>query len=276
MAGNILISMALLILTAAAQRFCMPTKSWPSPAGREALRMVFLYVLPAVLLALACWQKKKIAVYKKRAWMADNPAPFSQDNIDCYVRFKGRVEEEKTLRLPLSGSECSFYTASVIAEWQTKQKKPGSGMETNRKEIFQERSADVLWMTDRNVRVHVYVDDFSKTRMAVRRNEKSSSSCPREAQEKADSKYTTYHLVEQYISHGDRVIAQGRLALSKDGRLFIKPTGRLEFPSFIAVQQQASQIIQDIVDQADSRAWNRRIRVAALLVNAGLFVYFWL
>ena len=276
MGWNILLGLALLVLTAAAQRFFMPTKSWPSPADRETLRAIFLYALPAALLGLACWQRRKIAVFKKRAWMAGNPAPFSPDKIDCYVRFTGKVEEEKIFRLPFSGSECVFHTSSVIAEWQTKKKKPDKGMATHRKTIFHERSADVLWLTDREVRVHVNLDDFSKTRMAVRRNEKSSSSCPREAQEKADSKYTTYHLVEQYISHGDRVIAQGRLALSKDGRLFIKPTGRLEFPSFIAVQQQASQIIQDIVDQADSRAWNRRIRVAALLVNAGLFVYFWL
>lgn len=274
--ANIVLGGAMLILTVAAQRFFMPTKSWPGPADRETLRAIFLYALPAALLGLACWQRRKIAVYKKRVWMAENPAPFSPDSIDCYVRFSGKVEEEKTFRLPLSGSECAFYTASVIAEWQTKKKKPGKGMEINRKPIFHEQSADVLWLTDIRVRVHVNVDDFSRTRMALRRNEKSSQSCPREVQEKADSKYKTYHLTEQHIAHKDHVIAQGRLALSKDGRLFIEPTGRLEFPSFIAVQQQASQIIQDIVDQADSRAWNRRIRVAALLVNAGLFVYFWL
>ncbi len=209
--------------------------------------------------------------------MAEHPAEFSADKVDCYVCLIGRLAQEgASCRLPFSRSECVFYAASVIAEWQTKQKKPGKGMETHRKPIFTEYSSLEMALVGKEGGVHVRANDLRKDWLLLRTKESSQTHCPTEARAQAASKYKTYQLTERFLLHGDTVVAQGRLALNNDGRLFMKPTGRLEYPSFVTVQPETGQVISGIVDKAISSAWKRRMIVAALLINAGLYVHFWL
>jgi ribosomal protein S18 len=232
-------------------------------------------VLAFFLLILACWQHNKIAKYKKRAWMAENPADFRPELIDCYVSFTGKIAAERVHRLPFSSSECAFYMAAAVAEWETKKKKPGKGMETQRKPLLREQSSDELELVDKDYRVYVKAEDFSKNWIELRKREKTQQLCPALVVAQVDAKYKRYQIVERFLQKGDKVIAQGRLALNNDGRLFIKPTKRLEFPSFVAVQPQANQFICDITDKANSDAWTKRINAAFSLLNALLLVYFW-
>ncbi|MCI5132451.1 MAG: hypothetical protein D3904_13285, partial [Candidatus Electrothrix sp. EH2] len=214
-------------------------------------------------------------IFKRRTWMAENPARFNPDLIDCYVRFKGRVTEERTCHLPLSGSECVYYAAQVTVEYKVKQKKPAKGWETVRKPLLREQSADELELADKDCRVYIKVEEFTKSCLELRSKEKSQAHCPPAIKAQDNSKYKKYHITEQFLFHGDSVTAQGRLALNRDGRLFIRPTRRLEFPSFLVVQTKAGQFIKDTAETARNDAWNRRIRVAFLLLNAGLLIYFW-
>jgi hypothetical protein len=246
----------------------------PLSSDRTVFQIVS-YVLAFVLLFLACWQWRKIGPYAKRAWMSENPAAFSPDMIDCYVRFTGKITTEKAHRLPLSGSECAFYIASVVATWETKKKKPDSGMETQCKTLLREQSADELMLEDENCQVYITVEDFSANWLELRTREKTQTSCPPPVAGKAESKYKTYRLLERYIQDGDKVAAQGRLSLNADGRLFIKPAKRLEFPSFVAVATQLAQLTETIADKARHDAWVKRINAAFLLLNAAMLCYLW-
>lgn len=273
MAANIFRSIFFLLLTGGLQYVGLRVQGWP---GSSDLRIVFVYVLPVLLLAVSYWQWRKIGAFKKRAWMAENPAQFSPDLIDCYVRFKGKVAEEQACRLPLSDNDCVYYLAQVAVEWQVKEKKPAKGMKTVRKLLRREQSADILELTDNNCQVYIKVEEFTKSCLCLHSKEKTQASCPSWAQAQDKIKYKNYQLSEQFILSGDSITVQGRLALSTEGRLFIKPTRRLEFPSFIAVQHEADLFIRDIAYRAWDDAWSKRINVAFLLLNAGLFIYFWL
>ncbi len=274
MAANILRSILFLLLTTGVQYVGLQFLDVPA-SERGVPRIIFCYILPAVLLALAYWQWRKISAFKRRAWMAQNPAQFSPELIDCYVRFEGKLMEERPCRMPLSGSECVYYAALVVGERQVKKKKPSKGMETVRKPLLREQSAKELKLADKDSHVYIKVEEFTKSCLELRSKESAQAHCPPQVKEQEKSKCKKYHLTEHFLLHGDSVTAQGRLALNRDGRLFIKPTRRLEFPSFLAVQKQAGQFIGDIVDTALNDAWSKRINVAFLLLNAGLFIYFW-
>jgi hypothetical protein len=270
MFANILRIIFFLLLTAAVQQIGLEFLD-ASDSEHGGLRII----LCVPLLALAYWQWHKIGAFKRRAWMAENPAPFNPDMIDCYVRFTGKVTEERPCRLPLSGSECVYYAALVVGERQVKKKKPSKGMETVRKPLLREQSAEALELTDKDTLVYVKAEEFTKSCLGLRSKESAQAHCPPQVKEQEKSKCKKYHLTEHFLLHGDSVTAQGRLALNRDGRLFIKPTRRLEFPSFLVVQKKASQFILDTAEKALHDAWSKRINVVFLLLNAGLFIYFW-
>lgn len=274
MAANVLRSILLLLLTGGAYWIGLLFRDWPNASALPTFKIIW-YVLSAVMLFLACWQWRKIGGFTKRAWMAENPAPCNPDMIDCYVRFEGKVAKERLCRLPLSGRECAFYMAAVAAEWQVKKKKPGKGMETARKPLLRDQSSEELELKDRNRRVYVKAGEFTKSCLGLRTQETSQAQCPSAVQDKAASKYKTYHVTEHFLLHEDMVTAQGRLTRSKDGRLFITPTGRLEFPSFLVLKTQKGQFVGDLAGKARSDAWGKRLYVAALILNAGLFIYLW-
>ena len=274
MAANILRSIFFLLLTAGLQYLGLHVHALPD-FEYKLPHIIFSYLLPALLLAIACCQWRKIGAFKRRAWMAENPAPFSPDLIDCYVRFKGRITNAQTQRLPLTNSECVYYTALVVAEWQVKQKKPASGWETVRKPLLREQSSEEVELVDKHHRVYIKVEEFTKSCLELHSREKIQARCPQPVKDKDKSKYKKYHLTEYFILHNELVTAQGRLARNRDGRLFIRSTRRLGFPAFLAIQKKVSQFIRDIANEARNNAWNRRIRVAFLLLNAGLLIYFW-
>ncbi|MGX9725795.1 MAG: hypothetical protein ACTFAK_00290 [Candidatus Electronema sp. VV] len=158
-------------------------------------------------------------------------------------------------------------TKQLAAEWQTKAKKPGKGMETQRKPLLREQSSDELMLEGSDSPVYVKVEDFSANWLVLRKWEKMQANCPQHITYRAESKYKTYRLLERYLKHGDQVTAQGRLSRNADGRLFIKPTKRLEYPSFVAVETELAQLISTITDKASNDAWAKRINVGFLLIN---------
>lgn len=270
-------SMFYLLLTAGLQYVGLWFRDWPN-SERDFLQLFFSCIIPVGLTVLAFREWRKIGAFKKRAWMAEHPDSFSPDKIDCYVRFTGKIAAAQTHRLPFSGKECAYCLATVVAEWETKKKKPANGLETQRKPLLREQSAAELELTDKAGKVYVKAEDFTKNWLALRSTEKTQGSCPAAAATQDMRKYKRYQVAEQFLLQGDTVVAQGRLALNRDGRLFIKPTRRLEFPSFVALlpaRSKAPDLLQTIASKARSDAWDRRIRTVLLPVNALLLLYFW-
>lgn len=263
------------ILTAIIAVGVLQLKDFPLSSDRNIFKIVS-YVLAFLMLPLAYWQWKKIGLYKRRAWMSENPAAFRPDMIDCYVRFTGKILSEKAHRLPLSNSECVFYMTSIVAERETKKKKPDSGMETQRKPLLRERSSDELILEGSGGPVYITMEDCSSNRLELRNREETQANCPPQVAGKAESKYKTYRLLERYLKHGDQVIAQGRLSRNADGRLFIKPTKRLEYPSFVAVETELAQLTSTIADKASNDAWAKRVNAGFLVVNALVLCLLWL
>ncbi|MCI5190474.1 MAG: hypothetical protein D3905_11955 [Candidatus Electrothrix sp. AS4_5] len=274
MVANIAQSILFLLLTVGLQYVGLQFLA-ESDSEQEMVKLIFPYILPAVFLIIAFCQWRKIAVFKKRAWMAKNPLSFTPDLIDCYVRFTGKLTNEQTCRMPVSGSECVYYTALVVAEYQVKQRKPAKGWETVRKPLLREQSAAELELRDKNCQVSIKVEEFIKSNVRLRTKEKTQINCPANLKIPGYKKHKKYNITEQFLFRGDNVTVQGRLTLNRDGRLFIRPTRRLGFPSFLVVQTRASRFIRDIVDKAQDNVWSRRIRVFFLLLNIGLIIYLW-
>ncbi len=238
----------------------------------------FIIILtPFVLFFLAWKQYGKISAYFARARMAEKPDRFSPGKIDCYVRFNGRMVAGNRVVLPLSGRECAFYLASIVAEWETKKKKPDKGVEAQLKPLFREQSADEFELVGKFDRVYIKAADFTKSWLLFRENEKSSARCPGKVTEQEQEKYKKYHVSEKFVRSGDMLVAQGRLVREADGRLFIKPTGRLKYPSFVVVKQRqngSDQFIRSVAQQAVKDARLKQINTGALVLNALLLLFF--
>ncbi|WPD21891.1 MAG: hypothetical protein SD837_16985 [Candidatus Electrothrix scaldis] len=274
MFANIIRSIFFLLLTAGLQYTSLQFHDVPG-AERGKEHPIFAYILPALLLIIAYCQWRKIGAFNRRAWMAENPAPFSPDMIDCYVRFKGRITEEKAHRLPLSNKECAYYSALVTAEWQVKAKKPARGMETARKPLLREQSSEEIELADKEHRVYITMEEFTKSWLELHSKEKTQARCPSQVTAQDHGKYKKYHLAEHFILHNERITVQGRLARNRDGRLFIRPTLLLEFPSLLSVQTKTSQFVKYIANEARKEVWKKQIAVIFLLFNAGILIYFW-
>ncbi|MCI5137931.1 MAG: hypothetical protein D3922_05865, partial [Candidatus Electrothrix sp. AR1] len=139
--------------------------------------------LSLVLLFFVWKEFSKMYVYLARARMAQRPDRFNPGKIDCYVRFHGKMAGENRAVLPHSGKECAFYSASIVAEWETKRKKPAKGMETQLKPLCWEQSADELELVGKSDRVYIKAADFTKSWLQLRKNDKNSARCPEKAQE---------------------------------------------------------------------------------------------
>ncbi|MCI5121044.1 MAG: hypothetical protein D3908_07635, partial [Candidatus Electrothrix sp. AUS4] len=188
MVTNIFISILFLLLTAVLQYTSLQFHDAPG-AEYGWPHIFFSYILPALFLLITSCQWRKIGVFKRRAWMAENPAPFSPDLIDCYVRFKGKIVEGLTHRLPLSNKECAYYSALVAAEWEVKKKKPNKGWETVRKPLFREQSSEELELADRDHRVYIKTEEFTRNSLGLHSRENTQTRCPPQVEAQKNSKY---------------------------------------------------------------------------------------
>ncbi len=240
------------------------------------IAQIISVVIAVALFILAWKQYVARSAYLARVRMAKKPDRFSSGKIDCYVRFNGKMAAENRAVLPHSGRECAFYLASIVAEWKTKKKKPAKGMETQLKPLCREQSADEFELVGKSDRVHIKVEDFTRSWLQLRKNEKSLTRCPEKAQGQDQAKYRKYHVTENFARSGDMLTAQGKLIQEADGRLFIKPTGRLKFPSFVALRERQGapvQLVQSIIKRANTDAVLKLIHVVALIINVFLLLY---
>ena len=267
-----------VILTCIVQCIAQGVSSGPHSSGFILAQGVSV-ALSLVLLFFVWKEFAKMSAYLARARMAQRPDRFSPGKIDCYVRFHGKMAAENRAVLPHSDRECAFYSASIVAEWETKKKKPAKGMETQLKPLCWEQSADEFELVGKSNRVYIKAADFTKSWLQLRKNEKSSTRCPEKAQGQEQAKYRKYHVTENFARSGDMLTAQGKLVQEVDGRLFIKPTGHLKFPSFVALKERQGapvQLVTSIIKRAKTDAVLKQINIAALIINALLLLYFFI
>ena len=217
-------------------------------------------------------------MYCKQARMIQKPGPFGPDQLDTYVRFEGRLMNENLYKLPIYKKKCAFFDSKIFAEWETKKKKPDRGMETNRKKIFHDQPqffSNELQLDSKNYQVYINAEDFEKG-LVLSKIENIQLQCPVKAKEKYNKKYERYHLIEKYAEKGEYIIAQGKLALHPDGRLFIKPANFREFPSFISTQKDEifSKFLKSTTSRVKSNIRRSCIKIAFGTFNAAMiFLY---
>lgn len=264
-----------IILTLIVQFVILKFYDILSPSDIAVFKLVS-YAIAAILLILAGRQYSKMSAYQVRAEMAQNPGRFSPDKLDCYVCFQGKLTAGNAYALPFSSKTCAFYQAEVFAEWQTKRKRPAKGMETQRKPLFRDQSSVEMELVAGEQRIYVRAEDFTQSGLWLHQNEKIQRQCPEQIKNLFDRKYETYQITEYFACSGDTITVQGKLTRSMDGRLFVKPTGRLKFPSFVDIRMQrtnAAKFAKEIADKALRHVRIKQISIAALIINAILLFY---
>ncbi|MCI5123584.1 MAG: hypothetical protein D3925_03685 [Candidatus Electrothrix sp. AR5] len=264
-----------IILTCIAQCIALGVSSVPHSSNSIIAQSVSVAL--SLMLLFFVWKEfTKMLAYLARARMVQRPDRFNPGKIDCYVRFHGKMAAENRAVLPHSGKECAFYSASIVAEWETKRKKPANGMETQLKPLYWEQSADEFELVGKSDQVYIKAADFTKSWLQLRKNDKSSARCPEKARGQDQAKYRKYHVAENFARSGDMLTAQGRLVREADGRLFIKPTGRLKFPAFVVLKERQGapvQLVTSIIKRAKTDAVLKQIHIAALIINVFLLLY---
>ncbi len=243
----------------------------------KGLVIGFLPYLIAAILIFSAWRQfSRISAYRTRVKMAQHPASFSADKIDCYVSVQGTLLEEDPHVTPIKGEQCAYYRSEIFAEWETKKKKPNRGMETQRKPLLKDSSAEELKILVQEQPVYVRTGDFPQKWMQLRTYEKTREKCPAQVIHSDQSKYKKYQLYESFAYNGDSIMAQGKLTRFTDGRLFIVPTGLHTYPSFIiskVKRTRGAQLVNEIVDEALNMATIKRLDAWALVINALLLLY---
>jgi len=167
---------------------------------------------------------------------------FNNGLIDCYVKVSGQIKSDNLYFSPISKTPCAFHLTKVLALWKTKAKKPGTGMEEQKKVIFKPVSGltqlELISNQSQEI-IHIDMAQFGDQPASLLHERNSESSiCPTICQHAAQAKYKQYRVLESWYSQADRVIVYGKLTKSHDGLLHIKPTELEAFPSLICLQQQ--------------------------------------
>jgi hypothetical protein len=226
---------------------------------------IFIFI---ILLFFAVLQFLNAPKYKKMYFMVTEPPEFDSDWIDCYVRVTGEISNENSI-LPINGKECTFYTSSVVAEWKTKMKKPGKGLMNHWKTLFYNRSPDDLKLKVNNQFVFIVPEMFSHS-MTLNEIKKVQNECPAPIKMHENEKYKTYSVKECFLQKETTITAQGKLIQKKDGRLFIQPTGILEYPSFALVHKNnnVEKFINELAEKAEYSYYENHVRAFFFALNA--------
>jgi hypothetical protein len=185
--------------------------------------------------------------------MVTEPPEFDSDLIDCYVRVTGEIANENST-LPINGKECTFYTSSVVAEWKT---------------LFYNRSPDDLKLKVNNQFVFIVPEMFSHS-MTLNEIKNVQNECPAPIKMHENEKYKTYSVKECFLQKETTITAQGKLIQKKDGRLFIQPTGILEYPSFALVHKNnnVDSFINELAEKAEYSYYENHVRAFFFALNA--------
>ncbi len=185
-----------------------------------------------------------------------NVPRFDNGLIDCYVKVSGQIKSDNLYFSPISKTPCAFHLTKVLALWKTKAKKPGTGMEEQKKVIFKQVSGltqlEVISNQSKEI-IHIDLAQFAEQPASLlHERNRVSSICPTICQHAVQAKYKQYRVLENWYSQADRVIVYGKLTKSHDGLLHLKPTELEAFPSLICLQQQHKAHLKKLVQKLSS------------------------
>jgi len=167
---------------------------------------------------------------------------FNNGLIDCYVKVSGQIKSNNLYFSPISKTPCAFHLTKVLALWETKEKKPGTGMVQQEKVIFKQLSGLTQLELISNQSQEIILMDMAQfgdqPASLLHERNRESSYCPAICQDVAQAKYKLYRVLERWYSQADSVVVYGKLIKTHDGLLYIKPTELEAYPSFICLQQQ--------------------------------------
>jgi hypothetical protein len=248
-------------------------------AGSSRADILILGTVIIVILLGLVWRARGwVSIYLNRANIARKPGRFLREKLDCYVRVKGQISGKNSLTAPVSGKNCTYYRSDIFAVWETKRRKPGRGMETQRKPLLRDESSPEFAIHMGEDKVYIRAREFSQNALQLHNYENKQKKCPEQIAHRAASKYQNYEVFESFACDGDTVLAQGKLTRDTDGRFFLVPSGLLEFPSFVAKRGRGSSCdhLQKIIEEAQRLATVQLITTFALVCNALLVLYFML
>ena len=168
----------------------------------------FLSTSNALLLIqsiFSCWAAfvvyKTIAFLKRNRNQSDYMSKASvlsrSSKPGDYVRFSGVLSLPET-KTPFSKKSCAYWATTVRAYFQTKQKSPGTGMNTHRPVIHRsQRDYIPFIVNDTQHTVLVQFPENSKRMLNMKQKSTESSSVPESIKEVAKPKYKKY-LVDEY------------------------------------------------------------------------------
>ncbi|HIE00085.1 MAG TPA: hypothetical protein EYP59_07310 [Thiotrichaceae bacterium] len=171
---------------------------------------------------------------------------FNNGLIDCYVKVSGQIKSNNLYFSPISKTPCAFHLTKVLALWETKEKKPGTGMVQEEKVIFKQLSGltqlELISNQSQEI-IHIDMAQFGDQPASLlhERNRESSYS-PAICQNAAQAKYKLYRVLERWYSQADSVVVYGKLIKTHDGLLYLKPTELDAYPSFICLQQHKAHL----------------------------------
>jgi hypothetical protein len=241
---------------------------------------LFELIVMIVMLGLAIAHVKllfKMQRIKDRFKHLRGAPAFDPALVDCYVRFKGRVDLPNMFNSVLRRHPCVFFQSRVFAEWETKLKKPKKGMVSHRKTLFEQVSpVPVIKVVDAKG-VAVYLDSsvLAVSSEITRLNQEKTvaPTCPWICGEQADPKYKLYTATEKWLTEGDDVHVYGKLEKTSDNQLMLTPTGHAYYPTGVMVESpQGGSGLRDVFAETDKRinSLNTKLVITALLFLGGL------
>jgi hypothetical protein len=215
---------------------------------------------------------QRLQIYRKNLRHLNNAPKFSPAALACYMRFSGRLVATEQYISPLFKQPCSFYWAAIVANWKTKQKKPGKGWDTHRKRIFHTASAPFLLLQDSTDRVVAVDIEAFLTAGIVQLNmeQAETTRCPQLASAQDEERYQDYALQEFILEQQDKLTVYGLLMPAKTAPfLTLIPTGVQEYVSFIYHSQHKADL------QTLKRQIKTKLTIQISLIMLGLIIFFY-
>lgn len=196
----------------------------------------------------------------------------SPEYANCYVRFSGQLSDKNTLfKSPLFGITGLFFQSQVVAQWETKEKKPNKGMKTHKKNLFEVQSAPVIHLKSNYLELEIDLNSFHKEgHVAVDIEHKEQEKCPECCQEKADSRYSKYHLIEAIFNAETALTVYGQLIQKETRQFYLIPTHALYYPSLL-FDPSSKELDIEIIQLCHKK---KKIAVIKMVLWSFIFLFF--
>ncbi len=234
---------------------------------------IFISVVAAIIaffnLRALLKQNKAIKTIKETLIHLKNAPKFSPDLVNCYVKFKGKVNAKNNYTSPLSQVNCAFYSYSVIAHWTHKKKKPEKGTELQKRLLLQDKSSDTLELVHESGKiVKLRWDDFLKLDKFHRwhTHKQTNKNCPTVCQALAEARFESYEFIENYLLAEEELVVYGKLIRDNTDNLHITHARIKQFPPSLQLAYSKSSELTSLKEDISSKKRKRNFHAILLFI----------